>query len=898
MGDLAQEIVPVNIEDELKQSYLAYAMSVIVGRALPDVRDGLKPVHRRALFAMNELGNDWNKAYKKSARVVGDVIGKYHPHGDSAVYETIVRMAQPFSLRYMLVDGQGNFGSVDGDSAAAMRYTEIRMTKIAHALLEDLEKDTVDFVPNYDETEQIPHVLPTRIPNLLVNGSSGIAVGMATNIPPHNLTEVVKGCLAMIENPEITVDELMEYIPGPDFPTAAIINGRAGIIQAYRTGRGRIYVRAKADIEVNEKTRRETIIITEIPYQLNKARLIERIAELVKEKKLEGISELRDESDKDGLRVVIEIKRTDVGEVVLNNLFAQTQLQSVFGINVVALVDGQPKILNLQQLIHHFLRHRREVVTRRTIYLLKKARERAHTLEGFAIALGNIDEIIALIKASPSATEAREALVARGWNPGSVIQMLDRAGAQATRPEWLEDHYGLSDGKYHLSPEQAKDILELRLHRLTGMEHDKIIAEFAVKLEEIAEYQDILGDLTRLMTVIREELEAVVEEFGDERRTEIIESLHDLTIEDLITEEDRVVTISNGGYAKTQPLSDYQAQRRGGMGKSATAVKDEDFVEHLLVASTHATILCFTNLGKVYWLKVYQIPVAGRNSRGRPVINLLPLGEGERISSILPVEEYSADKFVIMATANGTVKKTSLEQYSRPRSVGLRAVDLVEGDHLVGTAIIDDDSDVMLLSSEGKAVRFASTDARSMGRVSKGVRGMRLPEGHEVISMVVPEEDGFLLTVCENGYGKRTKVDEFPTKGRGGKGMIAIQASERNGPLVGATQLFAGDEIMLISDQGTMVRTRGDEVSVVGRNTQGVRIIRLKDSENLVRLARIAEPEEEEFVAEDAADNNTALDDNTAEGSSDGSSDDNATEGSASNEEAAEGSSDDSSADE
>ena len=877
MGEIAKEIVPVNIEDELKQSYLAYAMSVIVGRALPDVRDGLKPVHRRALFAMHELGNDWNKAYKKSARVVGDVIGKYHPHGDSAVYETIVRMAQPFSLRYMLVDGQGNFGSVDGDSAAAMRYTEIRMTKIAHALIEDLEKDTVDFIPNYDETEHVPVVMPTRIPNLLVNGSSGIAVGMATNIPPHNLTEVVKGCLAMIENPDITVDELMEYIPGPDFPTAAIINGRAGIIQAYRTGRGRIYVRAKADIEVNEKTKRETIIITEIPYQLNKARLIERIAELVKEKKLEGISELRDESDKDGLRVVIEIKRTDVGEVVLNNLFAQTQLQSVFGINVVALVDGQPKILNLQQLIHHFLRHRREVVTRRTIYLLKKARERAHTLEGFAIALGNIDEIIALIKQSPTATEAREALVARGWNPGSVVQMLERAGSQATRPEWLEDQYGLRDGKYHLSPEQAKDILELRLHRLTGMEHDKIIAEFAVKLEEITEYQDILGDLTRLMTVIREELEAVIEEFGDERRTEIIESLHDLTIEDLITEEDRVVTISNGGYAKTQPLSDYQAQRRGGMGKSATAVKDEDFVEHLLVASTHATILCFTNLGKVYWLKVYQIPVAGRNSRGRPVVNLLPLDEGERISSILPVEEYSADKFVIMATANGTVKKTSLEQYSRPRSVGLRAVDLVEGDHLVGTAIIDDDSDVMLLSSEGKAVRFASTDARSMGRVSKGVRGMRLPEGHEVISMVIPEEDGFLLTVCENGYGKRTKVDEFPTKGRGGKGMIAIQASERNGPLVGATQLFSGDEIMLISDQGTMVRTRGDEVSVVGRNTQGVRIIRLKDSENLVRLARIAEPEEEELLIEDdaALDDNAAeaaVDDNTAEGSSDDSS--------------------------
>jgi DNA gyrase subunit A len=854
MGDLAKEIVPVNIEDELKQSYLAYAMSVIVGRALPDVRDGLKPVHRRALFAMSELGNDWNKAYKKSARVVGDVIGKYHPHGDSAVYETIVRMAQPFSLRYMLVDGQGNFGSVDGDSAAAMRYTEIRMTKIAHALLEDLEKETVDFVPNYDETEQIPHVLPTRIPNLLVNGSSGIAVGMATNIPPHNLTEVVKGCLAMVDNPDITVDELMEYIPGPDFPTGAIINGKAGIIQAYRTGRGRIYVRAKASVEVNEKTRRETIIITEIPYQLNKARLIERIAELVKEKKLEGISELRDESDKDGLRVVIEIKRGDVGEVVLNNLYAQTQLQSVFGINVVALVDGQPKILNLQQLIEAFLRHRREVVTRRTIYLLKKARERAHTLEGFAIALANIDEVIALIKQSPTATEAREALVARGWDPGTVIQMLDRAGAEATRPEWLEEQYGLRDGQYYLSPEQAKDILELRLHRLTGMETGKIIEEFAVKLEEIAEYQDILGDLVRLMTVIREELEAVIEEFGDERRTEIVESQHDLTVEELITEEDRVVTISNGGYAKTQPLSDYQAQRRGGMGKSATAVKDEDFVEHLLVASTHATILCFTNFGKVYWLKVYQIPVAGRNSRGRPVVNLLPLDEGESISSILPVEEYSADKYVIMATANGTVKKTSLDQYSRPRSVGLRAVDLVEGDHLVDTAIIDDNSDIMLFSSEGKAVRFASTDARPMGRVSKGVRGMRLPEGQSVISMVVPEEDGFLLTVCENGYGKRTKVDEFPTKGRGGKGMIAIQASERNGPLVGATQLFAGDEIMLISDQGTMVRTRGDEISVVGRNTQGVRIIRLKVDENLVRLARIAEPEEEEFIADDTAD--------------------------------------------
>jgi DNA gyrase subunit A len=846
MVDLAKEIVPVNIEDELKQSYLDYAMSVIVGRALPDVRDGLKPVHRRVLFAMNELSNDWNKAYKKSARVVGDVIGKYHPHGDSAVYETIVRMAQPFSLRYMLVDGQGNFGSVDGDRAAAMRYTEIRMMKMAHALLQDLEKETVDYVPNYDETEQIPVVLPTRIPNLLINGSSGIAVGMATNIPPHNLTEVVSGCLALIDNTDITVDELMEYIPGPDFPTGAIINGKAGIIEAYRTGRGRIYMRARAEVQVDEKTQRETIVVTEIPYQLNKARLIERIAELVKEKKLEGISELRDESDKDGLRIVIELKRGEVGDVVLNNLYSQTQLQNVFGINIVALVDGQPRILNLKDMLEAFVRHRREVVTRRTIYLLRKARERAHTLEGFAIALANIDEIIALIKTSSTPADAREGLIAKGWNPGSVLKMLDKAGPEAARPDGLDEQFGLHDGKYYLSPEQARDILELRLHRLTGMEHEKIIDEFALKLEEIADYQDILADISRLMSVIRQELEEVVEEFGDDRRTEIIESMHDLTVEDLITEEDRVVTISHGGYAKTQPLSDYQAQRRGGMGKSATAVKDEDFVEHLLVASTHATILCFTNMGKVYWLKVYQIPIAGRNSRGRPVVNLLPLDEGERISSILQVDEYSEDKFVLMATANGTVKKTSLQQYSRPRSVGLKAVDLVEGDHLVGTAIIDDNSDVMLFSSQGKAVRFSSTDARAMGRVSKGVRGMRLPEAHKVISMVIPEEDGFLLTVCENGFGKRTVVTEFPTKGRGGKGMIAIQASDRNGPLVGATQLFSGDEIMLISDQGTMVRTRGDEVSVVGRNTQGVRIIRLKENENLVSLARIAEPQENE----------------------------------------------------
>lgn len=843
MGELAKEVLPVNIEDELRQSYLDYAMSVIVGRALPDVRDGLKPVHRRVLFAMNVLNNDWNKPYKKSARVVGDVIGKYHPHGDSAVYDTIVRMAQPFSLRYMLVDGQGNFGSVDGDSAAAMRYTEIRMAKIAHSLLADLDKETVDYVENYDGTELIPEVMPTRVPNLLVNGSSGIAVGMATNIPPHSLKEVVNGCLALIENSDISIDELMEHIPGPDFPTAAIINGRAGIIQAYRTGRGRIYVRARAEVEVNEKTSRETIIITELPYQLNKARLIERIAELVKEKKIEGISELRDESDKDGLRVVIELKRGEVGEVILNNLYAQTQLQNVFGINIVALVDGQPRTLNLKEMLEAFVRHRREVVTRRTVYLLRKARERGHILEGLAVAIANIDEVIELIKSSPSPADAKERLVAKGWDANTANQFLERT-ASDSRPENLEPQYGMRDGSYYLSPAQAQAILELRLHRLTGMEHDKLLVEYQERLQEISEYLTILGDANVLMQLIREELQAVSEEFGDERRTEIVESQHDLTIEDLITEEDRVVTISHGGYAKTQPLSDYQAQRRGGMGKSATAVKDEDFVEHLLIASTHSTILCFTNLGKVYWLKVYQIPVAGRNSRGRPMVNLLPLDEDERISSILPVDEYSEDRFVIMATANGTVKKTSLEQYSRPRSVGLRAVDLVEGDYLVGSAITDGNCDVMLFSSEGKAVRFAESDVRAMGRVSKGVRGMRLPEGHKVLSMVIPEEDGRVLTVSNNGYGKRTALTEFPTKGRGGKGMIAIQASERNGPLVGAVQLFEGDEIMLISDQGTMVRTRGEEISVLGRNTQGVRVIRLKEGETMVGLARIEEQEE------------------------------------------------------
>ena len=854
MGDLAKEVLPVSIEDELKQSYLDYAMSVIVGRALPDARDGLKPVHRRVLFAMSELNNDWNKAYKKSARVVGDVIGKYHPHGDSAVYDTIVRMAQPFSLRYMLVDGQGNFGSVDGDNAAAMRYTEIRMAKISHELLADLDKETVDFVPNYDGTEQIPDVLPTRVPNLLVNGSSGIAVGMATNIPPHNLTEVVKGCLALIDNEDISIDELMEIIPGPDFPTGAIINGRAGILQAYRTGRGRIYIRAKAEVEVNNKTGRETIIIHEIPYQLNKARLIERIAELVKEKKIEGISELRDESDKDGLRIVIEVKRNESGEVLLNNLYTQTQLQNVFGINIVALVDGQPKVLNLKELLEAFVRHRREVVTRRTVYLLRKARERGHILEGLAVAIANIDEVIELIKSSPSPAEAKEGLIARGWDAAEMAPFLERAGEDACRPEDLPETFGLRDGKYYLSPAQAQAILELRLHRLTGMEHDKLLAEYNEKLLQIAEYLEILGNFARLMEVIREELELIVKDYGDERRTEITASTLDLTEEDLINEEQRVVTLSHGGYAKSQPLADYQAQKRGGMGKSATAVKDEDFVEHLLIASTHDTILCFTSAGKVYWLKVYQIPVAGRQSRGRPVVNLMPLEEGERVTSILPVKEFDADHFVFMATQNGTVKKTPLDQFSRPRSVGLRAIALDEGDSLVYTAITNGERDIILFASNGKAARFNESAVRSMGRISRGVRGIRMAEDNSVIGMVVPVENGKVLTVSENGYGKRTDVEEFPAKGRGGQGVIAMTASERNGALVGAVQVLDGEELMLISDQGTLVRTRVDEVSVLSRNTQGVRLIKLREGEHMSGLARIEETEDEDLeVLSDAS---------------------------------------------
>ncbi len=854
MTDQKDSIQSVAIESEMKQSYLDYAMSVIVGRALPDVRDGLKPVHRRVLFAMNELSNDWNKPYKKSARVVGDVIGKYHPHGDSAVYETIVRMAQDFSMRYMLVDGQGNFGSVDGDSAAAMRYTEIRMDKISHELLADLDKETVDFSENYDGTELIPDVLPTRVPNLLVNGSSGIAVGMATNIPPHNLNEVINGCFALMDNAEITVDDLMEHIQGPDFPTAALISGRAGIVQAYRTGRGKIYIRARADIEENEKSGKQSIIVTEIPYQLNKARLIERIAELVKEKKLEGITELRDESDKDGMRIVIELRKGEVADVVLNNLYAQTSMQMVFGINMVALVDGEPKTLNLKEMLEAFIRHRREVVTRRTIYLLRKARERGHILEGLAVALANIDEVIELIKSSPSSAEAKEKLLSRTWHSSGVEEMLAEAGPDACRPDNLPEELGLQSEGYRLSPEQAQAILELRLHRLTGLEHEKLINDYKELIRQIAEFIEILSNTDRLMEVIRGELEEISKEYGDDRRTEITSSRHDLTVEDLITEEDRVVTISNGGYAKSQPLTDYAAQRRGGMGKAAASVKEEDFVEHLLVASSHDTLLCFTSSGKVFWIKVFQMPLASRTSRGKPIVNILPLEEGESITSMLPIRVYEEGKFIFMATASGTVKKTPLENFSRQRSSGLKAIELEEGDVLVKTAITDGSQDVMLYSSSGKAVRFKESDVRPMGRTARGVRGIRLEPEHHMVDMIIPEEEGQILAVSENGYGKRTLVTEFPTKGRGGKGVIGIQASERNGQIVGAVQVFTGDEIMLISDKGTLVRTRTDEVSTQGRATQGVRLIKLKEGESLVGVARIEEPAELEDLEEGAED--------------------------------------------
>lgn len=846
MSEFDHDITPVNIEDELRQSYLDYAMSVIIGRALPDVRDGLKPVHRRVLFAMNDINNAWNRPYMKSARIVGDVIGKYHPHGDNAAYDTIVRMAQPFTMRYPLVDGQGNFGSLDGDSAAAMRYTEVRMAKIAHELLADLDKETVDFIENYDGTLQMPEVLPSKVPNLLVNGSSGIAVGMATNIPPHNLTEVVNACLALIDDPAMDIDGLMEHVQGPDFPTGAIINGRAGIVQAYRTGRGRVLVRARTEIETDEKTGRDTIIITEIPYQLNRARLIERIADLVKEKKIEGITELRDESAAD-TRIVIELRRGEVGEVVLNNLFAQTQLQSVFGINIVALVDGEPRVLNLKQVLEAFILHRREVVTRRTVFLLRRARARGHVLEGLAVALQNIDPVIELIKASRSTQEARERLVDTPWQSDNVQRMLERAGPDAARPDDLDEQYGFKDdGRYYLSPEQAQAILEMRLNRLTGLEQERLLEEYEEIIDTIAELMDVLENPQTLMAMIRSELEEIRDEYGDERLTEIVGTQEDLTMEDLITEQDMVVTVSNAGYAKTQPLGDYQAQRRGGRGRSASAVKDEDFIEHMLVASTHDTILCFTNHGKVYWLRVFQIPPASRASRGRPIVNILPLGEGEHITAILPVKEYREDEYIFMATENGTVKKTPLMDFSRQRSSGLIAIELEEGNTLVGAAVTDGARDVMLFGSGGKAIRFQESDVRAMGRTARGVRGIKLRPGEKVISLIIPDGESRILIASEHGYGKRTRVDDFSVIGRGGQGMISIKVSERNGKVVGAIQVGEGDEVILISDHGTLVRIRSDEVSLQGRNTQGVRLINVGEDELLVGMARVEDSDDAE----------------------------------------------------
>ncbi len=852
MTDIALELDSIGIEEEMKKSYLDYAMSVIVGRALPDVRDGLKPVHRRVLYAMRELGNNWNSSYKKSARIVGDVIGKYHPHGDTAVYDTMVRMAQPFSMRYMLVDGQGNFGSVDGDSPAAMRYTEVRMAKITHEMLADLEKETVDFISNYDDSESEPSVLPTKIPALLVNGSSGIAVGMATNIPPHNLTEILNACVAMVDDPSIDVDGLMEHIPGPDFPTAAMINGARGISEAYRTGRGRVHIRARADIETDDNTGQQSIVVHELPYQVNKARLLEKIAELVKEKKIEGISALRDESDKDGMRMVVVLKRGEVPEVVLNNLYKQTQMQTVFGINMVAIDGGQPRLLGLKEILAAFIRHRREVVTRRSLFELRKARDRAHILEGLATALANIDEVIELIKSSPSPAEAKAALLAQGWGSEMILEMLGAAGAEASRPEGLADDLGLVDGAYHLSATQAQAILDMRLHRLTGLEQDKILDEYREVLEEIAKLLAILSDPDNLMAVIREELVKVKEEYGDERRTEIIDTHLDLTLEDLITEEEMVVTLSHAGYAKTQQLDTYQAQRRGGKGKSATSMKDEDFIEHLFIANTHDTLLCFSSAGKVYWKKVYELPQGGRAARGKPIVNLLPLEEGERINAVLAIREFEADKYIFMATESGTVKKTPLVDYSRPRANGIIAVDLKDNDKLVDVALTDGQSDIMLFSSGGKVIRFAETDVRSMGRVSRGVRGMRLPEKEKIISLIIAQEDeGAILTATEFGFGKRTHLAEYRVQGRGGQGIISIQTSERNGSVVGAVQVENDDQIMLITDGGTLVRTPVKDVSIVGRNTQGVKLINLTKKEKLVGLERILDVDDEPADVED-----------------------------------------------
>lgn len=856
MVEVAKEIFPVNLEDEMRQSYLDYAMSVIVGRALPDVRDGLKPVHRRVLYAMRELGNDYNKPYKKSARLVGDVIGKYHPHGDAAVYDTIVRMAQDFSMRYMLIDGQGNFGSVDGDAPAAMRYTEVRMARIAAELLSDIDKDTVDFVPNYDESESEPSVLPTRIPNLLVNGSAGIAVGMATNIPPHNLGEVIDACIALIDDPELDIGGLIKHIPGPDFPTAGQIHGVSGIYSAYKTGRGRVYMRARTSVEEIDARGKQAIVVTELPYQVNKARLIEKIAELVREKKLEGITELRDESDKDGMRIVIELRRGEMTDVVLNNLYKQTPLQSVFGINMVGLLDGQPRLLNLRQLLQAFLRHRRTVVTRRTVYELGKARDRAHILEGQTVALANIDPVIELIKRSPSPAEAKAALLAETWAPGQVTDLLARAGEDATRPDDLPPEVGLVEEGYRLSPVQAQAILDLRLNRLTGLEQDKIVSEYGDLIEKIKELRAILADPALLEQVIRDELGEIREQYGDARRTEILEDYSDLTIEDLIPESDLVVTLSHGGYAKAQPLDDYRAQRRGGRGKAAARVKGEDFIETLFVANSHDTLLCFSSSGKVYWLKVYQLPQAGRGSRGRPMVNLLPLQNDERINAVVPIKEYAEGEFVFMATSGGTVKKTPLSAFSRPRASGIIALDLRGEDRLVGAGITDGDAEIMLFAGSGKAVRFSEKDVRPMGRSAAGVRGIKLGASDTVIAVNIVQP-GPVLVATEHGYGKRTLVSDFPLQGRGGQGVIAIQTSDRNGRVIGACQVNAEeDEIMLISSAGTLVRTSTNEISVMGRNTQGVRLIRLDEGDRLVGLERIGslqDEDDDQVLGEDGA---------------------------------------------
>ena len=848
MDQFAKETLPISLEEEMRRSYLDYAMSVIVGRALPDVRDGLKPVHRRALFAMHELSNDWNRPYKKSARIVGDVIGKYHPHGDTAVYDTIVRMAQNFSLRYMLVDGQGNFGSVDGDNAAAMRYTEIRMSRIAHELLADLDKETVDFGPNYDGSEKEPLILPAKIPNLLINGSSGIAVGMATNIPPHNLNEVVEACLALLKNPETSMEELIDIIPAPDFPTAGIIYGVAGVKEGYRTGRGRVVMRARTHFEDMEKGSRQSIIIDELPYQVNKANLLIRIGELVRDKKIEGISDLRDESDKSGMRVVIELRRGEVPEVVLNNLYKETQMQDTFGMNMVALLDGQPRLLNLKQMLDAFLRHPREVVTRRTVFELKKARERGHLLEGLAVALSNVDEVIALIKAAPTPAIAKDALMSKVWRSALVEEMLARAAVdtKAFRPDGLAPEFGLTKDGYHLSDAQAQAILELRLQRLTGLEQDKIVGEYKEVMNKIADFLDILSKPERITAMITEELVAIKQQFGDKRRSEIVINTQDLSMEDLIASADVVVTLSHSGYIKSQPLDDYRAQKRGGRGKQATGTKEDDFIDNLFIANTHDYILCFSSRGRVYWIKVYSVPQGGRASRGKPIVNLVQLEEGEKINAILPVKEFDENRYIFMATSFGTVKKTPLSEFSRPRASGIIAVGLDEDDYLIGVALTEGKHDVMLFSDNGKAVRFDENDVRPMGRGARGVRGMKLGKGQKVISLLVAEsEELAVLTATENGYGKRTQISEYTRHGRGTQGMIAIKTSQRNGKVVAAKLVRQDDEIMLITTGGVLIRTRVKEVREMSRVTQGVTLINLDDGEKLAGLERVVETDEE-----------------------------------------------------